>query len=179
MRSLIIISFIFLVACKEKSYQADDHLTVKEKDAIVQTLVRYVAKGPENVPASERFHTKYDSFYREKASHIRLEQYYPGDDQFYFLISQPASSLIEKRNATGGRFKLNDKGEMTEYEEVFRTWKMVPDTLRTRSYLLFKNMVEGKSLEPFYTKNSGGVEYIEFPDDRTFYDVSARQWRLK
>jgi hypothetical protein len=122
---------------------------------------------------------KYDSFYQQKASQIRFEQYFPKDDYYYFLISQPASSLVEKRHATGGRFQLNDKGEITTYEEIFRTWKMIPDTLRARSYLLFDKMVNAESLEPYYTQNSKGVDYIEFPDETTFYDVNSREWKVK
>jgi hypothetical protein len=181
MRSILafVVLVVMMISCKEKSYNPNEHLTATEKNAIVQTIVRYAAKPPENVLATERFDPKYDSFYLEKASQIHFERYYPKGDDFYFLITQPASSLIEKRHATGGRFKLSNKGELTEYEEIFRTWKMVPDTLKSRSHILFEKMVEGESLDPYLTKNSKGVDYIEFPDDNTFYDVASRSWRVR
>lgn len=75
--------------------------------------------------------------------------------------------------------RFNEADSLTAYEEVFRTWKMVPDTLARRSELLFDKMVKGESLDPYLTKNSGGVEYIEFPDDRTYYDKLSRTWKLK
>ena len=66
-------------SCSNESYNPDDYLTPKEKNAIVQTIVRYAAKAPENISFEERFNAKYDTFYREKASQIRFEQYVPQD----------------------------------------------------------------------------------------------------
>ena len=56
---------------------------------------------------------------------------------------------------------------------------MVPDTLRRRSYFLFDQMVKGEDLTKFYTSNSKGVEYIEFPDDHVYFDVPSKQWKVK
>jgi hypothetical protein len=142
-------------------------------------IIRYVTKAPENVTETEKFDRKHDDYYQQRASQCKLEQYYVHGDDRFFLVSQPAPSLIEKRNATGGKMKFGKSGELVEYEEIFRTWKLVPDTLRRRSHYLFKRMVEGKSLESFLTKNSNGVEYIEFPDDRTEYDKTRRKWATK
>ena len=179
--------FVFVVAtsvvticCNSKpDYNPDTQLTPTQKDAIMTAIVRYTSKKPEQATETDKFDPKYDSFYRATTSKMKFEQYVAKGDDFYFLISQPAPSLVEKRNATGGRFRLNDSGEMIEYEEIFRTWKMVPDTLRRRSYFLFDKMVNGESLEPWLTKNSNDVEYIEFPDDRTYFDVKGRKWEAK
>jgi hypothetical protein len=181
-RLLIALSLLGCVvfSCdKKKDYNPDSYLTPHQKNAIVTTIARYVAPKPDNVSDADKFNPKYDSFYMSKSSRIRFERYFAKGDDFYFLVSQPAPSLIEKRHATGGRIQLNDKGEMTEYEEIFRTWKMVPDTLKRRSYLLFDKMVSGESLEPYYTKNSKGMDYIEFPDDKVYYNVDERKWKVK
>ena len=74
---------------------------------------------------------------------------------------------------------LIEEGKISDYEEVFRTWKMVPDTLAKREMILFDKFVRGESLTPYETKNSGGVEYIEFPDERTYFDKQAKQWKSK
>jgi hypothetical protein len=55
---------------------------------------------------------------------------------------------------------------------------MIPDILKNRSYLLFDRMVKGESLEPYLTK-SAGDQYIEFPDDKVFYDVENRRWTVR
>lgn len=53
------------------------------------------------------------------------------------------------------------------------------DTLIRRGGLLFDKMVKGESLEPYVTKNSNGVEFIEFPDDNVYYDKKMRKWKSK
>lgn len=177
--ALIVISVLSSCQPQESRYDPNNRLDPKEKQAIITTLVRYAVGKPKNVTDEQKFNVMYDSFYLAQARKIKLEHYYPKGEDFYFLISKPAPSLVEKRNATGGRFRLDDRSELIEYEEIFRTWKMVPDTLRRRSYFLFNKMVEGESLDPWYTKNSGGVEYIEFPDDVNSFDVQSRKWIQK
>lgn len=170
---------IILFQCsKEQTYDPDATLTATEKDKILMSIIRYLAKGPENVSRSEIFNSKHDAYYQQKASQCKFEKYYRSGDEHYFLISQPAPSLTEKRHATGGKAIFDSNGSLTEYVEVFRTWKMVPDTLRKRSSVLFDKMVKGESLDPYLTKNSQ-TEYIEFPDDRTTYDKVKRAWEIK
>jgi len=173
----IIIALLF--QCGSRGYDPDESLNAQQKDELMMTLVRYIAKAPENVGDTEKFDKKHDAYYQQRASQCRLERYYNNHDVEYFLISQPAPSLTEKRHATGGRIRIGDEGAIVDYEEVFRTWKMVPDTLKERSYLLFEAMVKGESLDKYMTKNSMPVEYIEFPDDKTYFDKRDRRWKTK
>ena len=174
----------FLVAgmltqcASDKRYDPNASLSPQEKDEIMVKIIRYIAKTPENVSHAEKFRSEYDAYYQDLASRCVLEQYYVEGDTQFFLVSQPAPSLTEKRHATGGRMILDNDGHLQEYEEIFRTWKMLPDTLRNRSYFLFDKMVKKESLESFYTKSKGD-KYIEFPDDLTYYDKTSRSWRTK
>ncbi|MCU0368627.1 MAG: hypothetical protein MUF39_07330, partial [Cyclobacteriaceae bacterium] len=61
----------------------------------------------------------------------------------------------------------------------FRTWKMVPDTLAKREMILFDKFVKGESLTPYETHNSPDIEFIEFPDEQTYFDKEAKQWKTK
>ncbi|HMG89845.1 MAG TPA: hypothetical protein VK589_07290 [Chryseolinea sp.] len=175
---LIITAAFVFVQCSRSNKYDPDSLTAVEKDQFMMTIIRYVARAPENVGPTEKFKTEHDEYYQERASLCFLEQFYQSGNTQYFLLTQAAPSLTEKRHATGGKLVLNDDGSVAEYEEVFRTWKMVPDTLKKRSYFLFDRMVNGESLEPFYTVVTGD-KYIEFPDERTYYDKSAREWKTK
>jgi hypothetical protein len=56
---------------------------------------------------------------------------------------------------------------------------MVPDTLVRRAGLLFDKMVKKESLERYLAKNSNGVDYIEFPDERVVYDKEQRKCVMK
>lgn len=178
--SVLLLS-LFSHSCTTKSdYNPDSHLSVKEKDNVLVLIIRYIGKAPENVNTTEIFDSKYDAHYLDIASRHRFDQYYIDDKGIhYFLISRPAPSLYEKRVAIGGKLKLKEQGELVEYEEVFRTWKMVPDTLKKRSLFLFDKMVKGESLDLYLTVNSKGVEYIEFPDEHNYYDKATRRWLQK
>lgn len=166
-----------VVACQSQTdYTVSKHLTPAEQEKVMDKIIRYLAKPPEGLTFEERFYPAYNDYYQEQKSRHKLEAYYIENETHFFLISRPAPSLIEKRVATGGKVSFIDGKEIKEYEEVFRTWKMIPDTLRKRSMILFDEMVKGKSLEPYLTRNSNGVEYIEFPDDVTYFDKSKRSW---
>jgi hypothetical protein len=176
---VIFISASIVFQCqRDKNYDPDSMLSAHKKDEIMMKLIRYVTRAPENVKDTEKFDSKYDAYYQQRASQCRLEQYYIDGERHFFLLSQPAPSLVEKRHATGGKMVLDEAGNLIEYEEIFRTWKMVPDTLKKRSFLLFDKMVKGEMLDPYLTKNSN-IEYIEFPDDHAYYDKVSRVWRTR
>jgi hypothetical protein len=178
---IVIITLLLFVGCSQKDkYNPDTHLTVLEQDSIVWRIMRYVARPPEGLLYEERFYKGYDPHYHEQQALHKLEAYFIDDEKtHYFMISRRAPSLINKYVATGGKMKFSEKGKLLEYEEIFRTWKMIPDTLKKRSFLLFDKMVTGKSLEPYLTANSKGVDYIEFPDKVNYYDKASRQWKQK
>lgn len=174
---LSVLSFSF-ISCK-KDYNPDSHLSPQEQYDQVWKIIRYMARPPENLTFEERFYKGYDPYYEEQMKFHRLDAYFIDEDGTnYFLISRRAPSLKEKRVAIGGRVKFNTKGKVSSYAEVFRTWKLEDKLLIERSILLFDKMVKQESLESYLTKNSKD-EYIEFPDDRVFFDTAARQWKTK
>jgi hypothetical protein len=184
MKTLTIVIFLTAVwmiqSCNfKKDYNPHSYLSVKEKDKVLMSIIRYLGKPLENVGLDERFDAKHDAYYLDIASRHRFDHYYIDDKGYhYFLISRPAPSLFEKRVATGGQLKFDETGKLIKYEEVFRTWKMKEEDLKARGTLLFDLMVNGKDLSPYYRSNST-EEYIEFPDDHNYYDKEERMWRIK
>ena len=178
----ISILFILLIAhsCTiKRDYSPDAHLSVKEKDKVLMSIIRYIGKAPENVDRAEIFNSKYDSHYLDIASRHQFEHYYINDNgTHYFLISRPAPSLFGKRVAIGGKLKLDKNGGLIEYEEVFRTWKMKEEDLKRKGQLLFDLMVNDKDISAYYRANSS-EEYIEFPDEHNYYDKVDRMWKSK
>jgi hypothetical protein len=176
-----ITSLAFLVACSSSAdkYLPEKNLSAQELDVNLWSMIRYLGKSPEGLTPPERFYVAYDSHYREQMKLLRVDAWYKKDDVHYFLISRPAPSVTEKRVATGGKVVFDDKGGIQEYEEVFRTWRLVPDTLKKRSLVLFDKMVQGENLKPFETRYSNGVEYIEFPDEQTYFDKTDRAWKVR
>lgn len=177
---MILFPVLILVACQDRNpYAPDKSLNPAEQQDFLMSVIRYLGRAPQGITPAERFYSQYDSFYMEQANAHRLEAYDRKGNRQYFLISRSAPSLTEKRVATGGWVEMDPADKITDYREVFRTWKMVPDTLTRRAGFLFGKMVNGESLEPWETRNSGGVEFIEFPDERTMFDSASRSWILK
>ncbi|MBX2900928.1 MAG: hypothetical protein KF775_14850 [Cyclobacteriaceae bacterium] len=178
MRYSILIVAIVVTSCSKPAPYSPAQLSANQQAALKKTMVRYYARLAEEANQETKFESRFDDYYTRKANEATLMFYHPGKDSYFMMVSQLAPSMMGKRHATGIRFKLNDAGELTAYEEVFRTWKMLPDTLQKRGFVLFDKMVKGESLEKYETKNSNGVEYIEFPDDRNHYDTEARRWQF-
>lgn len=183
MKNLVFVFVVLILAvgsCSTKNdYTVSAHLTPQQQDEMMWKIIRYVGRAPEGLTFEERFYAPYDTFYHEQARIHKFDAYFVKGSTHYFLVSRKAPSLVEKRVATGGRFELGADGKISDYEEVFRTWKMVPDTLAKREMILFDKFVRGESLKPYETKNAGSVEYIEFPDERTYFDKQAKQWKTK
>jgi hypothetical protein len=183
MKNLIfILALAVLAACSTPpadKYNPDKNLSAKELDANLWSIIRYLGRSPEGLTPPERFYPAYDSHYMEQKKLVRVDAWYKKNDTHYFLVSRIAPSVTEKRVATAGKVVFDDKGGIAEYEEVFRTWKLVPDTLKKRSLFLFDKMVQGENLTPFETRYSNGVEYIEFPDERTYFDKVERSWKVR
>lgn len=167
-------------ACSTKNdYQVSSHLTPQQQDEMMWKIIRYVGRAPEGLTFEERFYKPYDSAFQEQAKVHKFDAYFINGNTHYFLVSRKAPSLIDKRVATGGKFILGGDNKVTSYEEVFRTWKMVPDTLAKREMILFNKFVNGESLLPYETRNSNGIDFIEFPDERTYFDKASMQWKTK
>lgn len=176
---VVLIGLLLLNACtEERDYRPESHLTVPQQEEMMEKVIRYMAKPPDGIQPEERFLETYNDHYQDQRRQHRLDAYYLDGSTAYFLVSRPAPSLTEKRVAIGGAMQEDEKG-LTGYVEVFRTWKMQPDTLAKRSMFLFDLMVEGESLESFYSSKTGNTDYIEFPDDRTYFDSITRMWKAK
>jgi hypothetical protein len=176
----LFIPFLILLSCSfEKSYLPNDHMTVEQQVLFMNRVIRYMSRAPDGVGPEDRFDPTHDEHYTEQLKIHRLDALYKDGETFYFLVSRIAPSLTEKRLAIGGKATVDENIRVTYYEEVFRTWKMAPDSLAKRGPLLFNKMVNGEDLVPYYSSRSGNTDYIEFPDDRTYFDTNQRIWRTK
>ncbi len=181
-RGVLIILFvvlIFMPGCNERknSYLPIDHLTTAKQERIKEEIIRYVAKAPRRVISDIKFDTTYDEHYATVVKQYDLMAYFISkNNEHFFLVARIAPSMEEKLVATGGRMKFDDDFNLTEYEEVFRTWKMKRQDLEERATYLFDLMVKGEDLTPYYTATAG-FNYIEFPDDHVFFDKQTRTWK--
>lgn len=182
MRYTIICLIIFAVAgCREKPrYAPDRYLSVAEQKAFKEEVSPYVAKAPRRVYDSLKFDTVYAKHYKKEAAQLDLIAYYidKKTKTHYFLIGKIAPSIQPKWVATGGKLIYDEKRNIAEYEEIFRTWKLPRKELEERALYLFDLMVKGEDLTPYYTATAG-FNYIEFPDENVYFDKKARMWKSK
>lgn len=173
-----IILFVFLFSCQEKEININQHQQLSEQQLFdfKQKIVRYIDKLPPRATHKTKFDTTFDSIYTEKAKRLELEHYTKIEDTIYFAVLKIAPSLKVKKTATLGKLVLDENEEIIYYEESYRTWKMELPELKTKTEKLFRLYTQHENLTPYYTKNSNGDFFIEFPDDYTNYDKKNRVW---
>jgi|688.fasta_scaffold25181_4 hypothetical protein len=175
---MISLMILQLFGCSEQSGEnqlAD--LSENEKVAFRKEMIRYIGKKPEDASDENKFDAYFDGHYTTEEQAHQLERYIKSKDgKVYFLFTRTAPSLTVKRVAIGGYVEFDKNGDVVVLEEVFRTWKMSPEKLSEVSSMLFSKMLDGEDLKPYYTENSGGVEYIEFPNAEVWYDKDKRKW---
>lgn len=175
---LFLLTLVWLAsACNSsKEYEAKQHLTEQEATHFKQKIIRYVATLPKRGTDENKFENRFNEHYLNQMSQVRLDKYYPSKDGYiYFETSRIAPSFKVKRAATAGKLKFDQSGTITEYEEVYRTWKMEEEELKEKTSLLFAKLVANEDLSPFLTENSA-EEFIEFPDVQVKYDKEKRRW---
>lgn len=179
---LFCLTALLMNACASGDrYKPESQLNEEEQAEFKYQIVRLAGHLPKRAKQETKFEERFDSVYRAQANHMQLDKYFVNekDGYTYFEVSRMAPSFKKKYVATGGRLKRNTAGELEEYEEIYRTWKMERPQLAEKTALFFSEMVAGKDLSPYYTDNVGDTEHIEFPDKNTYYDKAARKWQTR
>lgn len=178
--SCLFLSLLLLSACAQKDrYKPSEFLSEKEQADFIRSTVYYTAKVPPNANQETKFSKEFDEYYDLAARETDLARYYIAEGEtHYFLLTRVARSITPMREAIGGKIKYDQNKNITEYEEIFRTWKQPQDTTLARGSRLFNIMVRGGDLTPYYS-NIQGDKYIEFPDSRFYFDKIKRRWRDK
>ena len=179
---LLVMSFVYS-SCSSVDYSAETNLSTKaDRDSFKYSIIRYVGKLPKRATDTTKFDHTFDEDYKELARISYLDKYYknPKDGYIYFETRRLAPSMQTPLYvSTGGRLKYNDKDSITEYEEIYRTWKLPVDKLEEKTAVFFHKMVQGEDLSPYYTDNIGDMEHIEFPDKHNSYNKQKRKWEFK
>lgn len=179
---LLFLLFLVILSChSDSNYTPDSTLSKDKQEAFKYKIVRYTAKLVKQATQETKFEKRFDENYQKVASKMNLDKYFYNEkDGFtYFEVSRIAPSNQVKYVATGGRIKRDAQGEISEYEEIYRTWKMGQEDLAKKTATYFDHMVNGKDLSPFYTENIGNTENIEFPDAQTSFNKESRQWEFR
>jgi hypothetical protein len=154
-----------------------DTLSEQQIRVFQEKLIRYIGKMPSQATVNTRFHSMFNEHYESLLQDHQMHAYYKNaGGKEYFLITRTAPSIKVKRVALGGFVVFDDKGEIKELAEIFRTWKKEPEELMPIAEMLFAKMVKGEDLSAYYPENSGDNEIIEFPNAETYYSIEKRTW---
>jgi hypothetical protein len=131
--------------------------------------------------------TAYSPQYRKELMQHKIDRQYEWmhytekNGYSYFMVSRLQPSMNrDKYLAICGRFRRDGHGNIdtSSYEELFWTWKMKMDSLRTKSDILFSKMVETGDIDQYTPEKSKGF-WIEFPSKYVYYDKTAKTWKSK
>ena len=177
--SYLLVAFLIVAFSCQKAdkYDPAKQLSEAEQANILLSTVRYLGHLPKKGSHDTKFEDRFDVYYSQLAKDFTLDAYYQQDGYEYFLASRIAPSLKVKKVATGVKMKRDAIGQITYYEEVFRTWKFEEAELQQKSIMLFDKMVNGESLTAYLPQHSGTEEYIEFPNETVSYDLQNRVWK--
>lgn len=181
MKTCVLFLLLLVIAsCQTKSpdINPDSYFTVEEADQFKYAIIRYMGKLPGKANHKTKFNEAFDEYYMQLADQHDLLYYYSSDttDAVYFVCTRIAPSLHVKKVAIGGRVVFDVEGDVIAYEETFRTWKMPVDELQDKTMQLFDIYIRGGDLSPYYYENSQPDEYIEFPNEETYFDASLKRW---
>lgn len=184
MKYILLICIAFLVSnCNTKEREpliilSENYLDATEIDSFKSKIIRYVGRLPRKGDHTNKFENRFDEHYKELVSLHDLKYYYPDveSDTTYFLLTRIAPSLYLKKVAIAGKIVVNDKDEISFYEETFRTFKMEEAILMEKSETMFIDLINKEDLSKYEFVNTIPEEYIEFPDEFTSFNSDIRQW---
>ena len=164
-------------SCQKDFHDPDQFFSRDQQRKIIRQSVLYSTKLPPNATHETKYDSIFNWYYDIATAEYDIRACKPiGDGKYYYLMTRKARSIWPAREAIGGTFKVDQQDSLLDYNEEFRTWKMAEDSLNVRAFELFDLMVAGNDLAPYRTKYKGD-RYIEFPDDRWYFNKKDKRWR--
>lgn len=178
---ILLLMLIVLVSCNNKSYDINpkSYLTTEETDSFKYEIIRYVDRLARKASHATKFNAEFDNYYKTKTQDLDLAYYYKDSDTIYFAVTKIAPSIKLKKVATAGKIVKGKSGDIAYYEETFRTYKMEVPILLEKTEVMFLDLIQQKDVKKYEYANTKPEEFIEFPDEYTYYDSSKKIWVSK
>ncbi len=172
---LFIVAVSLFSACKDK-YDVNSYVSIAGRDTLLADIITYIYVRPTYSDWQSRFDPQFRKYYVSQIGKFRFEKYFINDKgiHYYYLI-RPARSAEGSIRGVGGTFRLNEKGKIVSFKEVFNTPIAALPELQQRGEELFNRMVKQGNVND-YLKHP---DYIEWPDKITYYDTIQHQWLIK
>jgi hypothetical protein len=175
---LLAVFLIAFAACSDQDapYLVERHFTnEKELDSLKADLITYVGLPPKRIGGLARFQPRYRKHYVSFLPKYALDRYFvSADSTHYFFMLRPARSAKgDVQRGVGGKFKLNERGRIVAFEEIYNTPVLEEDEIREKGRALFREMVKTGTIKKYANDRS----YVEWPDERLRYDPHTFEWR--
>ncbi len=181
---LVALSIVLFLGCSNNNKYAFNPKAINY-DGTLDTLLPHFAKLHDSIPEKDRFLAKNKEFMTVHKTERQYQWHYYSQAEngyYYFLLSRLEPSLKrDKFAAICGRFKRDSKGaiDSASYEELFWTWKMKIVELKPKAEILFAEIIEKGNVDEYLTAKKGNDFWVEFPDEKTYYDKATQTWKAK
>ena len=161
---------------KKEMYSKESCIPPDVAHRLLKEMVHYTSKLAPEATQNTKFSPRFDWYYDRAVKECEIAYCHTmAAGEYDLLVIRDVPSVTPMKDAISIHAKVN-ADTISEYEEVFRIWKMPKDTLLKRGLFLFDRMVKREDLSLYYSKFQQD-RFIEFPDDRFTFDKQTRKWR--
>lgn len=143
-------------------------------DTLLADIITFIHKRPAAAVNQDRTDPAFRHHYLQALPQYRMVYHHADTDgTHWFYLVRPARSVDGDRRGVGGRFTIDDRMALVEFEEIFNTPVLPEAELEDKGLALFRELIATGNVTAYMEDRS----FIEWPDDRLKYDVERREWR--
>jgi hypothetical protein len=160
---------------KTAVYQINNFYNQQQKDTLLVGLVSYIYRKPALATWQTKLNPEFRPYFIKNTTDFSIVYYHISQDSthYYYLLRPARDNEGVQKRGVGGMFRVNELGEITDFEELFNTPIQSEAKLKEIGLSLFEEMISTSNIEKYLNNK----EYIEWPDGRLFYSKEKKEWR--
>jgi hypothetical protein len=172
---LLVSTSVMVSSCGDK-YDVSSYYNRSEQDSLLADIITYIYVRAPYAEWDTRFEPKFRKYYVSQLRDFKFDRYYRDEKgTHYYYIIRPARSAEGNIRGVGGKFSLNASGKIVSFEEMFNTPVASLVDLQNRGRELFARMIKSGNVDDYLSH----PDYIEWPDEMTYYDTLKHEWLIK
>ncbi|MDB5256404.1 MAG: hypothetical protein JWM14_1099 [Chitinophagaceae bacterium] len=176
---LLLAGLITMSSCNKKTEYAVSKVIPEkaEQDSLLLRIITVIEEHiPDTVAKEDRFHPEHQEFFKTRLDRYKFVYLYKNEQgEYLYYVTKPAYGVPELSVGLAGKFKLDEKNHLVDFEESYRLYRMPPEVLDKKSWEVYQAFVKGEDLQPFH-RSLDTDPYIEFPNDHVAYDKKKLDW---
>jgi hypothetical protein len=168
----------FLPSCKPEKpdvYSIEYHFPDESlRKNLMASIITYIYKAPPGASLEMRFDEAHKDYYLSEVKNFEMLKYHIAEDGYhYFYILRPARNVHNHKRGVGGKFKYNEDGSLSHFEEVWVTPMVEEEKIKNWAAYFFPDFIQTGRVDNYLPNTS----MVEFPNDRAKYDNAKYEWR--